>query len=160
MEIKMLSAISFSFLLSGCVLISTNSPKENITMPKMFDSIELTVQTDKTTYHFKEPVTLNLTVTNKGTEPKNIIFSSPHIYDFVLKKEGKEVWRWSNGKMFASMLFSMTFEPNKPVIYEETWTQKNNGDVFVQPGKYEVIGMLKTQPDSECLPVTIEIEEE
>jgi len=126
----------------------------------MFDSIELTVQTDKTTYRLKEPVKLKLTVTNKGTEPKNLTFSSAHIYDFVLKREGKEVWRWSYGKMFAAMLSNVTFEPNQPVIYEETWTQKNNDNVFVQPGKYEIIGMLKTRPDSECLPVTIEIEGE
>ena len=101
---------------------------------------------------------MHLTVTNKGNKPLELIFSSSQRYDFVVEKEGKEIWRWSKDKLFAMMLGELTLQPDQSLVYQEIWAQEDNAGNLVPPGRCEIIGILKTAPQSISCSLDIEIE--
>ena len=62
-----------------------------------------------------EAVTFRLTVTNASAEPVELTFRDAGRADFVVyTADGEEVWRWSDGRMFA--------------IVEEVWPEPEPGD--------------------------------
>lgn len=120
--------------------------------------LELLLKTDKQSYSLREPVIIQLTVTNRANKVFKSTFSSAQRYDFVVKKEGKETWRWSRDKVFAMMLTEFILQPQQSVIYQESWTpEKDEEGSVVPPGKYEIIGILKTQPEIISSSIFIEI---
>jgi len=159
MFIKAAIGILLVALLAGCKSEGT-APKGNVTMPKrVFNGLELTLQSDKAIYRLREPIMLELVVTNKGSEPLEFTFRSAQKYDFVVKKDGEEIWRWSHGRMFAMMLTEFALEPKESVTYKETWNQKDSDGNFVPSGKYNLVGILKTHPERHFFPLVIEIKD-
>lgn len=122
------------------------------------DNMELVIQTDKAIYQSSEPVKMCLTITNRASQPLTLHFSTAQQYDFVVKKQGIEVWRWSRGRMFAMMLTDVTLKPNQSLVYEESWQQKDAEGNHVPPGKYEVIGLLTSYPGRTSQSLYIEIQ--
>ncbi len=102
---------------------------------------------------------MQLTVTNKGNQVFKETLRSAQVYDFVVKKERKEIWRWSHGRMFAMMLTEFSLEPEESVTNKVRWNQKSNDGKFVPPGKYNLIGILKTRLERCSFPVVIEVRE-
>ena len=98
-------------------------------------------RTDKGKYSVGEKVKISVTVTNKGLDPVELIFASAQRYDFIVLKDGKEVWRWSNGKMFAMVLESLLLKSGEKQTYMETWKPKD-----ITSGEYEVIGTVTSRP--------------
>lgn len=162
MLIKTAIGILLVALLAGCKPEGT-ATKGNATEPKrVFNGLELILQSDKAIYQFKEPIVLQLVVTNKGSEPLKLTFRSAQKYDFLVKKDSEEIWRWSHGRMFAMMLTDFALEPGESATYKEMWKEARlksgiHGGEFVPSGKYKVIGMLKTRPESLSLTLTLEV---
>jgi hypothetical protein len=98
-------------------------------------------RTDKDKYSVGEEVKLSVTVTNKGLKPVELLFTSAQHYDFIIFKGDKEVWRWSNGKVFAMALESMLLKPGEKQIYTGTWKPKDT-----RPGEYKVMGLVLSRP--------------
>lgn len=86
-------------------------------------------------------LTLALTVENSGPDAVDLSFSDGQRAEFVVRDaegdgaDGAEIWRWSDGRMFAMALGSETVEPGATVEYEGEWTSP-------EPGEYEVVGSL------------------
>jgi hypothetical protein len=101
-------------------------PEENIVVSEELNQgLQLILSTDKAAYQSKEPIVIVLTLTNEGLRPIKLTFPSAQKYDFIVRKDKEEIWRWSEDKMFALMLTELTLQPNQSLTYEEIWTQED-----------------------------------
>ncbi len=132
------------FMCIGCNQIEKS--KRGLIVPDIFKEIEVILKTDKTSYRAKEEIPFRLIVTNKGDKAFTYTFPSAQLYDFVVKRNGKEVWCWSKDKVFAMMLINLTLEPKQSVTYTEKWDKRNKKGSFVPAGDYELMGIIKTEP--------------
>jgi len=104
--------------------------------------VALSLQADRSVYRVGQRVVLTLTVTNRGERPIRLTFPSAQVYDFVVRQDGREVWRWSRDKMFTMMLTEVLLPPGKPQSYTEPWDQIDTEGRPIPPGEYEVVGLL------------------
>jgi len=97
--------------------------------------------TDWAVYTPEQPVNIEFCVFNRTGEEITFYFRNAQRYDFTIgDEEGNEVWRWSEGRMFAQMLGEEILGPNNPeVIYATEYKGKLN------PGYYKVTGILVPQ---------------
>ena len=114
----------------------------------------LVLKADKETYGHGEPIKLTLHVTNRGTEPATLHFLSAQRYDVAVKNlKGQEVWRWSNGQMFAQVMGEETLQPGR-----RAWTNRITVRERFSPGRYTVIGMIPAQEELLSESITISID--
>jgi hypothetical protein len=67
--------------------------------------IDLILTADKATYARSEPIVLTIAVVNRGPEPATLQFPTAQRYDVVIRNADQvDVWRWSDGQMFAQVL--------------------------------------------------------
>jgi len=114
----------------------------------------LVLKADKETYGQGEHINLILHVINRGAEPVTLHFLSAQRYDVAVKNlEGREIWRWSNGQMFAQVMGEETLQPGKRALtYRITVRER------FPPGRYTVIGMIPAQEGLPSESITIRIE--
>jgi hypothetical protein len=61
-------------------------------------------------------------VTNRAAQRLELTFGSGQLYDFaILDSSGREVWRWSSGRMFTQALQTRLLDPNETLTFEEQW---------------------------------------
>lgn len=77
------------------------------------------------------------TLTNNGTDPVQLEFTSGIPAEFTIYEDGTEVWRWGQGKMFTQMLEMENLSPDESVTYTGTWSDP-------KPGVYTVKAVLQT----------------
>ncbi len=104
--------------------------------------LRLDLRTDHPVYAVGEPVELTLGVTNPGPDPISVTAPSSQLYDFIVLKEGREVWRWSLGRLFAAALTQLTIPPGGTRAFSERWDQRDRDGRPVTPGNYVVMGIL------------------
>ena len=72
---------------------------------------------------------------NIKNDQNNIVtkdLTSGQVYDFVVKKDGNQVWRWSNGKGFTMQMGTITFKPGEVLGCAEKWTPSSTGNYIVE----------------------------
>ena len=68
-------------------------------------SLTATLTADKATYARGEPITFTLRVVNGSSRPVRLGFRTAQHFDLVMEDgQGREVWRWSAGRLFAQVL--------------------------------------------------------
>jgi hypothetical protein len=82
-----------------------------------------------------DTVEFALVVENAGDENETLNFRDGRRADFAAYRDGSEVWRWSDGRMFAQALGSETLAPGERVTYRGTWDAPESGS-------YVAIGTL------------------
>lgn len=60
---------------------------------------------------------LNVVVTNPLNSKVSLTFNSTQEYDFVLYKDGKQIYRWSEDKAFGEMMVKKEIGPKKSLEY-------------------------------------------
>jgi len=114
----------------------------------------VSLTTDKVLYTTGEPITIEFGIFNRTGEEATLHFRDAQRYDFTIEEdEEKEVWRWSNGKMFAEVLGEETLGPGREeVVYTETYAGR------LEPGDYQLTGMLVAldRPLSASVTITID----
>lgn len=81
-----------------------------------------------------------LHVTNRGAKNLELLFTSGQTHEFVvLDSVGREVWRWSEGRMFTQAVQSKLLHVGDTETYEETWTPGT------AKGRFTVVASLRTQ---------------
>ncbi len=94
--------------------------------------------TDKPVYAPGEPVHMAFDVANHGAAPVTLRFSSAQRFDFVIANAaGNEVWRWSAGRMFATVMGQETLGPDNPSL---TYEAEFAGELA--PGRYTIKALL------------------
>lgn len=108
-------------------------------------TLRLSLTTSKAAYTPGEPVKLILTVGNISDHPVILSFESAKKYDFVVSQGGDEIWRWSNGQLFAMVLTHLILAPRDSRRFEAVWLQTDQTSQRVRPGFYEATGNLQLQ---------------
>ena len=74
--------------------------------------------------HVDADVALTFTVRNMTPAPVQLSFPSALRCDFVVRAHGSddELWRWSDGRMFAAMLGARTLAPGETMECSARWT--------------------------------------
>ena len=86
-----------------------------------------------------EKLRFTLDVRNNTSKMLELRFPDGQTHDFVVKDfTGKEVWRWSKGRMFTSAMRSETLKGKEDTIYEESWSSKG------QHGSFTAVAILKS----------------
>ncbi len=138
------AGILIMLLLVGCSQRpsqpSDRTPDETGTGQANSLSVEIEVG-DAATSRVDDPVDLLLVVT--ASEPLTLQFSSGQRFDFVVSKEGEEVWRWSADQFFTQALGEESLSAGDELRYEAQW-------VPTEEGSYEVLGLVTaTNPEFE-----------
>ncbi len=90
-------------------------------------------QADANKLHF----TLN--VKNNTAKMLELRFPDGQTHDFVVKDfSGKEIWRWSDGRMFTSAMRSETIKGKGETSFEESWETKG------QHGSFTAVAILRS----------------
>ena len=105
--------------------------------------LSFSLASSKSAYHRGEPVKLSLTVKNNSDHPVILPFASAKHYDFVVTRGRQELWRWSDGKMFAMGLTSLIVGPQESRRFEVTWLQTDRDGQKTKSGLYEAVGILE-----------------
>jgi hypothetical protein len=80
-----------------------------------------------------------LNVRNNTSKMLELRFPDGQTHDFVVKDfTGKEIWRWSEGRMFTSAMRSETLKGKGHTIFAESWDMKG------QHGAFTAVAVLKS----------------
>ena len=135
--IKLLIIVVIIFSALGLWLVASgNTTSEGVNM-----NYGISMTTDKMSYSIGEPVIMTLIIFNYNEEDIIFHFNNSQRYDFIIKDEnGNEIWRWSEGRMFAQMLGEEVLGPtNTEIIYKVEYRDK------LSPGYYKVTGFFVAQ---------------
>ncbi len=105
-------------------------------------SIHIKLETDKSEYNVGEKIEATLSLVNQGSVEEEIFFNNGQRYDFILKKGAKEVWLWSEGKVFTMATATVSLAPEEERSYTEKLELEHLG-----PGEYELIGIITGDPE-------------
>jgi hypothetical protein len=119
------------FFLAGCSNAPpSKAPEETrteMTNADMASSLEVKASTDS--------VRFVLHVTNTGTQPAALEFSSAARYDFEVRTAaGQKVWRWSDDQMFAQMVGSETIPAGATRDFSAKWLPGGQSGAFIAIG--------------------------
>jgi hypothetical protein len=104
--------------------------------------LRLELRVNRAVYACGEPIELTLAVTNAGPAPVVLVVPSSQLYDFAVLKNDVEVWRWSAGGMFLTVLTPLQIPPGQTREFTESWDQRDRDGRQVGSGDYLVIGIL------------------
>ncbi len=106
-------------------------------------SVYFSGSTDDTVYTPRSSVLFTLRLVNRGKTPVKLTFLSSQIYDIIVfTSEGKEVWRWSEGRAFLMVVNEQELPPGKEFTWSEQWDQKDNQGKPLPEGLYRVQYLL------------------
>lgn len=80
-----------------------------------------------------EKINFKLEIKNNTNKDIATQFSSGQRYDFIVKKDGKKVWRWSDDYNFITVIQNLIIAPGEKQTYTADW-------VSTGPGTYTVEG--------------------
>jgi len=69
-----------------------------------------------------DSVRLTLRITNASRDAIPLTFPTGQSYDFVIRRDGREVWRWSEGMMFTQAIRQETLAPDETRTYTASWS--------------------------------------
>lgn len=89
--------------------------------------------------HVDDGVAMVLTVNNASKRSLELRFADGQTHDFVvLDAAGREVWRWSEGRMFTSMARTKLMKSGDGTTYAATW------DPSTARGRYVALAALRS----------------
>lgn len=101
------------------------------TGPGFASSLDVTV---------RDRVGLALRVTNNGTRRLELTFPNGQTHDFVvLDSVGREVWRWSDGRLFTQPLLNDVLDESETVTYQASLPLPST------PGRYTAVAKLMSE---------------
>ena len=86
-----------------------------------------------------EKLRFSLRVTNNTSKMLELRYPDGQTHDFVVKDfAGKEVWKWSEGRMFTSAMRSETLKGKGETTFEESWSPKG------MHGSFTAVAILRS----------------
>ena len=111
------------------------------------------LSTDNVVYQSGEIITIKLKVFNYSAETIDFHFNSSQRYDFIIENdEGNEIWRWSNGRMFALVLGEEILGLSNP---EVIYTIEYKGKLSL--GYYKITGIFVAQEKPMSGSIVVEV---
>ena len=76
------------------------------------------------------------TVTNASTKKLEVVFLDGRTHDLiVLDSLGREVWRWSEGRLFTQSVQNRVLRASDTILFDESWRAPS-------PGSYTAVATL------------------
>lgn len=131
--------LAAALLLASCVTEVSRDPGG----PRVEDrpAVSLTLRSDRAEYASGQPVELALELVNRGRGPVSMTVPTSQLYEFAIARDGREIWRWSEGKLFAAQVTEVLLGPGQTGLYKAVWDGKARDGRFVSPGRYVVTGV-------------------
>jgi hypothetical protein len=85
-----------------------------------------------------QAVALRISLVNNSGQTQAVAFPDAQQYDFWAKRGSREVWRWSDGRLFAAATTTLELASQEPRMFSETWTPE-------QAGEYDVFGTVTSK---------------
>jgi hypothetical protein len=99
--------------------------------------VDVLLKTDKRTYSSGEAIVISLEIVNRGRQPVDLGFRTAQRHDVLIKDaQGRDVWRWSQGQMFAQVLGTETLEPSRRLRYRVSVRER------LSPGGYTIVAVV------------------
>ena len=87
-----------------------------------------------------ERLRFTLNIKNNTGKMLELRFPGGQTHDFIVRDfAGKEVWRWSSGHMFTSVMRATTIKGKGQTTYAESWNPRG------QHGTFTAIAILKSE---------------
>jgi hypothetical protein len=101
-----------------------------------------------------------LRVRNPSQQLLPFDFTSSQDVDFVVVDplRGQEIWRWSQRRFFSQVVRSVAIRPGGEWEFEGEWSHRDSNLNEVEPGPYEVFGILAAQNPIESESVRFEVD--
>lgn len=85
-------------------------------------------------------IEFDLRVTNNTPGKLELLFPTGQTHDFVVvDSTGREVWRWSEGRMFTQALMNRILDSNSSLAMDAAWRST------LPPGRYIAIASLLSE---------------
>lgn len=95
-------------------------PQERVQKSVLVDDVRVEITGTKKRFGAGEIIPVQLRLTNTSSAAVTLHFANAQKYDIsVTEAEGREVWRWSAGKMFAQATEELTLKPGEWFNYFE-----------------------------------------
>lgn len=115
----------------------TKAMREEIARQPLAATIDVAVRRGETAG--TRDVKFTLHVANRAEKNVELMFPSGQTHDFVVRDSaGREVWRWSEGRMFTQALQSKAIGGGESATYEEAWPAGK------QAGRFTVEATLRS----------------
>jgi hypothetical protein len=115
--------------------------------------LRLELETSGETASVAMPIGLRLEVCNQSSRDVAVPFSTEQRYDFEIRNlDGELIWRWGADRVFAQVTGSETFTPGCRTFGEGKWDGTDQEGEPVEPGTYEAIGVLTSNPEYRSAP--------
>lgn len=85
-----------------------------------------------------DAVTFTFTVTNTGPDAVELQFADAAEADVAVTDEGREVWRYTEGRMFAQVVSEKRLAADEAETYEFEWSDPESGE-------YAAVAELRTR---------------
>ncbi len=80
-----------------------------------------------------------IAVANDSRKRVELNFPDGRTHDFVvLNDAGREVWRWSAGRLFTQAMQNRLLDAHDSVVYDEKWSPPS-------PGRYTLVASLRSE---------------
>lgn len=99
-----------------------------------------------------EDVTFSLHLTNWLERRAELTFPNGQTHDFyVLDSTGREIWRWSTGRMFTQAMQKRSIGSRETLSFDERWVPAG------RTGDFTAVGVLlsSTHPIEDRVPFTL-----
>jgi hypothetical protein len=96
-------------------------------------------------------------VENTGSEPLVLTFTSGQRADVVLSRDGVEVYRWSEGRIFTEAIETLTLGPGEvlPIVMNDHLPPLQSGDYDLVATITAAVGPHGTGPQLPALAMTV-----
>ena len=137
--------------LAALPVLSQIAPSKDEARPSVATPVALTLRTDKKQYAAKDPIKFTITAKCPAKTPVKLMFGSGMKYDIEIRKAKapatEKVWQWMRGRMFIQMVTFTTVSPDKPLVFNETFTPGEKGAdgrviAELTPGTYTATAVL------------------
>ena len=116
--------------------------------------LTVVLSADKAVYRPGEPITFTLKAVNGTSGPIRLSFATAQRFDLVMRdREGREVWRWSAGRMFAQMIGEETLNPSGGELFFPAMAEGK-----FPPGEYTVNGVIPALEGALTASITVRVQ--
>jgi hypothetical protein len=94
-------------------------------------------------------VRFSLKMTNVAGRPAELTFPTSQQYDFWVMRGAKEVWRWSDDRVFTQAIEKRSIEPQSTLALSEPWSAGSagtyvvHGELHADGYRHDLTGELK-----------------
>lgn len=120
--------------------------------PRPQGSIQIKICLDRSFYESNSLI--GIAVVIYSAKDTHLDFNTSQIYDLILLKDGKQVWKWSDGKMFTQVMGSRIIKANEPLLFSVIL---DSAQIGLTPGKYELTPIVCSRNPQSGQKVTFEI---